>query len=81
MSELHDLKVQMLEMKAMLSLLLPSGDTPIAEIARKTGKSRQGIRDYVINHYEPDVEWFKKEDGKLYVSESVAIELLQRKKT
>jgi len=76
----HDLKVQLLEMKAMISLLLPGGDTPLSEIARKTGKSRQGIRDYLANNYEPDVDYYKK-DGKIYISEKVAIELFKRKKT
>ena len=78
MSELDTIKQELKEVKAMLRMLIPKGDVPLSEIAKKTGVSRQAVRDYVTKHFEPDRDFYKK-SGKLFVSEEVAIQLLQRR--
>lgn len=77
MQELIELKNELLEIKAMLNLLIPE-TTTIGYISKMTGKSRQAIRDYLINHFEPEVDFWKK-DGKIIISKEVAVKLLQRR--
>ena len=76
-NELDTIKQDLKAVKAMLRMLLPKGPVPIGEIARKTGRSRQAIREYLTKHYEPEKDFFKK-DGKIFASEDTAIQLLQR---
>ncbi len=78
MSELDGIKQELKEVKALLRMLIPKGDVPISDIARKTGVTRQAVRDYITKHFEPDKDFFKK-NGKIHVSEEVAIQLLQRR--
>ncbi len=78
MNELDDIKQELKEVKALIRMLLPKGDVPISDIARKTGVTRQAVRDYITKHFEPDKDFYKK-NGKLHVSEGVAIKLLQRR--
>ena len=76
MSDL-ELKNEILEIKAMLSLLIPK-NVPLTYIAEQLGKSRQSVREFLINNFEPEKDFWKK-DGKIYLSEGTAIKLLQRK--
>lgn len=78
MSELDGIKQELKEVKALLRMLIPKGDVPISDIARKTGVTRQAVRDYITKHFEADKDFFKK-NGKIHVSEEVAIQLLQRR--
>lgn len=78
MSEIAELKHLILEMKTKLDLFVSPGDIPISHIAKRTGKTRQAVREYLVNHYEPGKDFFKK-NGKICVSEEVAIQLLQRR--
>ena len=78
MTEIAELKHEIMEIKALLKIFLPSGDVPLSEIAKKTHRTRQAVRDYITRHYEPDTDFYKK-NGKIYISEEVAIELLKRR--
>ena len=42
-----------------------------------TGKTRQSIRLFLLNNFEPDIDFWK-EGGKLYVSREVATTILTR---
>jgi len=53
MSELDTIKQDIKDMKAILRMMMPRGPVPIGEIARKTGKTRQAVRDYITKHYQP----------------------------
>ena len=63
----------------MLSLLIPEKYS-VGFLAESTSKSRQAITQYIYNHYNPDVDYWK-EGKKLFVRKEVGLELLQRYKT
>jgi len=73
-----ELKSYLLEIKSMLNLFLPSKMT-LSFISDTTGKSRQTITQYLQNHFEPKVDFWK-ENGKIYVSQATAFKLLRRYK-
>ncbi len=73
-----ELKSYLLEIKSMLNLFLPNKMT-LSFICDTTGKSRQTITQYLQNHFEPKVDFWK-ENGKIYVSQATAFKLLRRYK-
>lgn len=73
-----ELKSNILEIKSMLNLFLPSKMT-LSFIADTTGKSRQTITQYLQNNFELKVDFWK-ENGKIYVSQATAFKLLRRYK-
>lgn len=62
----------------ILKLLLPKEFT-IAKIADMTGKTRQAVKSWLQNNAEPDVGFFKK-DGKIFVSEEVALKYINERR-
>ncbi|NOQ32119.1 MAG: hypothetical protein GQ570_13465 [Helicobacteraceae bacterium] len=72
----QEIKSLLLEQRAMLSMLIPD-KASISYLAETTNKSRQAIREYILNHYEPQVDFWK-EKGKMFVSKEVAIAILRR---
>lgn len=82
MSNLETLQQDMKEIKRnqelILKLLSPKQYT-IGKIAEITGKSRQAIRDWLINNAEPDLGFFQK-NGKIVVSEEVALEYINTRR-
>lgn len=73
-----DLHNDLLEIKSMLRLIIPK-DFTVGYIAKQTGKSRQAVTDYITRNGEPDVDFWKK-DGKIFVSEKIALQYIQRSK-
>ncbi len=73
-----ELKSNILEIKSMLNLFLPSKMT-LSFIVDTTGKSRQTITQYLQNNFEPKVDFWK-ENGKIHVSQATAFKLLRRYK-
>lgn len=65
------------EQSAILNMIVPQ-KVSISYLAETTGKTRQGIRDYVITHFNPKRDFWK-EGGKLFVSRSVATEILMKR--
>ena len=82
MSELDSIKHDMQELKhtqnLILKLLSPKCYT-IAKVADITGKTRQAVREWLINNAEPDIGFFKK-DGKIIISEKVALEYINARR-
>jgi hypothetical protein len=58
----------------ILQLLSPETYT-IAFMSKATGRSRQAVRDWLTSNAEPDVGFYKK-DGKIVVSEKVALQYI-----
>jgi len=71
-----ELKNDILEIKTLLNIMLPK-EFSILDIARRTGKSKEAIRKYLQNHFEPEVDYFMK-NGKIIVERDVAIKIIQR---
>ena len=59
-----------------MSLLTPSKST-LSYISTVTGRQRQTISAYLENNFEPDVDYWK-ENGKICLSKSTALKLLQK---
>ena len=82
MSEYETLQHEMKELKRnqefIIKLLSPKEYT-VSKIAEITGKTRQAVRDWIINNAEPDVGFFKK-DGKIIVSEEVALHYINERR-
>jgi len=80
MSELeyHQLRHELVEIKALLKLLLPK-EYPIGYLAQQTGKSRQSVRSWLIRNGEPDVDFWEK-GGKIFVSEKAALSYLSQRR-
>jgi len=62
----------------ILKLLSPKQYT-IGRISEITGKSRQAIREWLINNAEPDLG-FTQKNGKILVSEEVALEYINSRR-
>jgi hypothetical protein len=71
-----ELKTMILELKNILELLIPSKST-ISQIVSSTGATRQTITAYLYNNFEPEVDFWK-ENGKIVLSKSTALELLKK---
>lgn len=74
--ELLEIKQILLKQNEFLSLLIPQ-KMSVSRLCEITGKSRQSIRNYIINHFEPDVEFWV-ENGKITVSKEAAVQILAR---
>ena len=69
MNEIAELKIMVLGLKVeieKLSTIIPSWIS-LSDISFTLGKSRDTIRKYLINNFEPNKD-FKKFGAKLYVS-------------
>lgn len=82
MSEIEALKHDMKEIKRnqefIIKLLSPKEYT-VPIIAKITGKTRQAVRDWLTKNAEPDIGFFKK-DGKIIVSEEVALQYINKRR-
>ncbi len=74
--EYMDLKSSILDLRSMLSLLIPSKAT-VSFVSETTGKSRQTITQYLQNNFEPEVDYWK-ENGKIFISKTTALSLLRK---
>ena len=73
-TEYFEIKKLLLEQKAILETLFPN-KVSISFIKERTGLTRQGIRQKLINNFEPEVDFWQ-EGGKIFMSKSVALQLL-----
>ena len=74
-TEYFEIKKLLLEQKAILETLFPN-KVSISFIKERTGLTRQGIRQKLINNFEPEVDFWQ-EDGKTFMSKNVAFQLLK----
>ena len=75
-NQLLEIKQILLQQQSFINLLLPK-KVSISYLVDKTGKTRQSIRDYLINNFEPE-EDFWKEGAKIYMSRETAITIQLR---
>jgi len=75
-NQLLEIKNMLLQQQNFINLLLPK-KVSISYIVDKTGKTRQSIREYLINNFEPE-EDFWKEGAKIYMSRETAITIQLR---
>jgi hypothetical protein len=73
-TDYYEIKKLLLEQKAILETLFPN-KVSISFIKERTGLTRQGIRQKLINNFEPEVDFWQ-EGGKIFMSKSVALQLL-----
>lgn len=78
-TEFYELKSLILEQREKfekLELLIPE-KFEISFVTRKTGLTRQAIRQRLINKFEPEVDFWM-EGGKIYLSQKVALQMIKR---
>ena len=75
-NEYIELKQLLSELKNMIRILVPQ-TASISYLSDLTGKSRQSIRQLLINNFEPEVDYWNK-GGRIFVSQRVAITILTR---
>lgn len=73
---LSEIKNLLLEQNSMLKIFAPS-EVSLSHVCNTTGKSRQTIRDYVINNFEPEVDFLKK-NGKIFLTRDTAVKIVRR---
>lgn len=74
-SQYLELKALLLEQRALLRTLFPE-KVSLSFIKERTGLSRQAIRQKLINNFEVEVDFWK-EDGKIFMSKTTALQLLK----
>lgn len=74
-TEYIEIKSLLLQQKVLLESLFPT-KVSISFITERTGLSRQGIRQKLINNFEPEVDFWQ-EGGKIFMSKNVAFQLLK----
>ncbi len=74
--EYLEVKRMLGQLATMLNMLIPT-KVSVSYLTESTGKSRQSVRQYLINNFEPDKDFWN-EGGKTYVSKEAAISILQR---
>jgi len=77
--EYLEIKQMLSQFATMLTMLIPA-KVSVSYIAETTNKSRQSVRQYLLNHFEPDKDFWN-EGGKTYVSRDVAVTLLSKSNT
>lgn len=75
-AEFSEIRNLLLEQNLFLSMLIPAWMS-VPRLCEITGKSRQAIRNYILNHFEPEVD-FNLQNGKIFVSKNVAVQILAR---
>lgn len=73
-TDYFEIKKLLLEQKAMIETLFPN-KVSISFIKERTGLTRQGIRQKLINNFEPEVDFWQ-EGGRIFMSKRVALQLL-----
>ena len=77
-TEYLELKGMLSELKRMIKMLIPQ-KASVSYLSETTGKSRQSIRQFLINinNFEPEVDYYI-DGGKMYASQKAAITILIR---
>ncbi|MBR8464439.1 hypothetical protein KDD93_07660 [Campylobacter sp. faydin G-24] len=76
MSEILELKNEILELKFILSSLLPKSMS-ISEVSAQTGKSRQTLTAFVKSNLEPKKDFWQ-QNGKIMLSQTAALKIIRR---
>lgn len=74
--EYLEIKKMLYELTNMIKMLIPQ-KTTVSYLSNITGKSRQSIRQFIINNFEPEVDYWLN-NGRIFVSQKVAITILTR---
>jgi hypothetical protein len=74
--EYLEVKRLLTQMATMLNMIIPP-KVSVSYIAESTCKSRESIRQYLLNNFQPEKDFWK-EGGKIFVNKEVAITLLSR---
>ena len=75
-TEYLEIKGMLSELKRMIKMLIPQ-KASVSYLAETTGKSRQSISQFLINNFEPEVDYYI-DGGKMYASQKAAITILMR---
>ena len=75
-TEYLEIKGMLSELKRMIKMLIPQ-KASVSYLAETTGKSRQSIRQFLINNFEPEVDYYI-DGGKMYATQKAAITILIR---
>jgi len=73
---LLEIKNLILEQNTMLQMVIPP-IVPLSQICHLTGKSRQTVRDYLINNFEPEADFYKK-NGRIIIRRNAAVAIVRR---
>lgn len=74
--EYLELKNMLGQLATMINMLIPK-KVSVSYLAESTGKSRQSVRQLLLNNFEPDKDFWN-EGGKTYVDRETAITILSR---
>ena len=74
--EYLEVKRLLTQMATMLNMIIPP-KISVSYIAESTCKSRESVRQYLLNNFQPEKDFWK-EGGKIFVSKEVAITLLSK---
>lgn len=75
-SEYFEIKGMLSDLTYMVKMLIPQ-KASVSYLSETTGKSRQAIRQFLINNFEPEEDYWV-DGGKMYVSRKAAIIILIR---
>ena len=77
--EYLEMKQMLGQLVTMINMIIPQ-KVSVSYLAESTGKKRNSIRQYLINNFEPDKDFWN-EGGKTYVSKNAAVSILERANT
>ncbi|MCG3666098.1 hypothetical protein L5F09_10060 [Aliarcobacter butzleri] len=75
-TEYLELKGMLSNLTHMVEMLIPK-KASVSYLSDSTGKSRQSIRQFLINNFEPEVDYWL-ENGKMFASQKAVITILTR---
>ena len=75
-TEYLELKGMLSQQMAMIQMLIPK-KASVSYLAESTGKTRNAIRAFLINNFEPDTDYWL-EGGKMFASQEAAVAILTR---
>ena len=77
--EYLEVKQMLGQLVTMINLIIPT-KVSISYLVDSTGNSRQSVRQYLLNNFEPDKDFWN-EGGKTFVSKQAAVSILERANT
>lgn len=75
-TEYLEIKGMLSQLTYMIKMLIPQ-KASVSYLSDTTGKSRQSIRQFLINNFEPEVDYWL-EGGKMFASQKAVITILTR---
>jgi len=78
-TEFTEMKKMLGNLMTMISMIIPT-KVSVSYLSETTSKSRQSIRQYLINNFEPEVDFWL-EGGKTFVAKNAAISIIERANT